>query len=144
MKYMEAVIKETLRLYPSVPLFSRMVNESFELSGKLLPKGTFISILAYVVHRNSTIFPEPEKFLPERYLMEDENLHPFSFVGFSAGPRNCIGQRFAMLELKCTLSKLLCAFEFLPVDGFEIVPVPELVMKSATGVQVRLRKRLSD
>lgn len=141
MKYMEAVIKETLRLYPSVPLFSRLVSEPFDLNGKLLPKGTFISILAYVLHRNPNIYPEPQKFYPERHLVDNEDLHPFGFVGFSAGPRNCIGQRFAMLELKCTLSKLLRAFEFLPVNEFEMVVVPELVMKSATGVQVRLRKR---
>lgn len=97
-------------------------------------------MLGYLLHRNPEIYPNPEAFIPERYLT-DKDYHPYAFVGFSAGPRNCIGQKFAMLELKCTLSKLLRAFEILPVAGFEPIPLPELVMKTANGVKVRLRKR---
>lgn len=106
----------------------------------ILPPGTFVTILAYMIHRNPEIFPEPEKFNPERFL-NGQYIHPFAHVAFSAGPRNCIGQRFAMLELKCALSKLLRAFEYLPVPGFVPQVLPELVLKSGNGIQVQLRKR---
>lgn len=93
-----------------------------------------------MIHRNADIFPDPEKFQPERFLNE-KNMHSFAHVAFSAGPRNCIGQKFAMLELKCTLSKLLRAFELQPVEGFTPVPVPELILKSNNGIMVKFRKR---
>ncbi|XP_055844053.1 probable cytochrome P450 4s3 isoform X2 [Episyrphus balteatus] len=141
MKYLEAVIKETLRLYPSVPFYSRMMKEDFDIRGLHVPKGVSINLLAFVVQRNEKHFPEPERFNPERFLVEESNMHPYAFIAFSAGPRNCIGQKFAMLELKCTLANVLRTYELLPAEGFEPILLPELVIKSKNGIQVRLRKR---
>lgn len=141
MKYLEAVIKETLRIYPSVPFYGRLLTEDIDINGLKVPAGAAIVLLAYVVHRNEEIYPEPDLFKPERFLVDENKLHPYAFVAFSAGPRNCIGQKFAMLELKCILSKLLREYEFLPVEGFEPLPLAELVTKSGNGIQVRLRKR---
>ncbi|XP_073830963.1 probable cytochrome P450 4s3 [Musca autumnalis] len=141
MPYLEAVIKETLRIYPSVPTYARSITEDLQVGKLTLPKGCNISILSYLAHRDENIFPEPEKFDPTRFLEKDKNLHPFSFVAFSAGPRNCIGQKFAMLELKCTLSYLLRNFEFLPAKNFTPNPLPELVLKSGNGIRIRLKSR---
>ncbi|XP_055845467.1 probable cytochrome P450 4s3 [Episyrphus balteatus] len=141
MKYLEAVIKETLRLYPSVPLYGRMIHEDYYIGDLLVPRGVTISHLAFVVHRSEKHFPEPERFNPERFLVDESNMHPYSFIGFSAGPRNCIGQKFAMLELKVTLANVLRAYELLPAEGFEPILLPEIVIKSKNGIQVRLRKR---
>lgn len=140
MKYLEAVIKETLRLYPSVPFYSRLIYEDYKIRDLVLPKGTAISVLTYMVHRDKKYYPDAEVFNPDRFLSPD--LHPFQFVAFSAGPRNCIGQKFAMLELKSSLSKILRSFEILPVQGFEPILLAELVMKSGNGIQVRLKKRV--
>lgn len=93
-----------------------------------------------MVHRNPKIFPEPETFNPARFL-NDAQFHPFANIAFSAGQRNCIGQRFAMLELKCSITRLLRAYEFLPVEGFIPNLKPELILKSENGVQVRLKMR---
>ncbi|XP_036319967.1 probable cytochrome P450 4s3 isoform X1 [Rhagoletis pomonella] len=142
MRYMEAVIKETLRLYPSVPFYSRKVQEDLQLGNITVPKGASVSTLAYMVHRDEKYYPEPEKFDPERFLAAEKDLHPFAFVAFSAGPRNCIGQKFAMLELKLSLSSLLRSYEFLPAEGFKPKALAELVMKSGNGVQIRLRPRI--
>lgn len=110
------------------------------LGGLTVPAGSFIALPCFLTHRNPNYFPNPDAFEPERFLNNKE-MHPFSFVPFSAGPRNCIGQKFAMLELKCSLSMLLRSFEFSSVDGFIANAVPELVMKSSNGIQVRLKRR---
>ncbi|KAI8118845.1 putative cytochrome P450 4s3 [Lucilia cuprina] len=141
MPYLEAVIKETLRLYPSVPFYSRRITEDLNVGSLIVPKDASISILTYMVHRDEKNFPDPEKFDPLRFLSKENNLHPFSFVAFSAGPRNCIGQKFAMLELKCSLSYLLRNFEFLPVKDFKPQPLAELVMKSGNGIQIKMKMR---
>ncbi|XP_075155568.1 putative cytochrome P450 4s3 [Haematobia irritans] len=141
MPYLEAVIKETLRLYPSVPAFARAVMEDLPVGKLVIPKGATISLLVHMTHRDEKYYPNPEKFDPQRFLQKDKELHPFSFAAFSAGPRNCIGQKFAMLELKCSLSYLLRNFEFLPVKGFEPNPLAELVMKSENGIRIRMKRR---
>lgn len=97
MSYLEAVIKETLRIYPSVPFYSRKVQEDLQIGNLTVPKGASVSTLAYMVHRNEKNYPEPEKFNPERFLVTDKELHPFAFVAFSAGPRNCIGKKYKII-----------------------------------------------
>uniref|UniRef100_T1PNP1 Cytochrome P450 n=1 Tax=Musca domestica TaxID=7370 RepID=T1PNP1_MUSDO len=141
MPYLEAVIKETLRLYPSVPTYARYITEDLQVGKLTLPKGSNISIMTYLTQRDERYFPEPEKFDPQRFLQKDKEQHPFSFVAFSAGPRNCIGQKFAMLELKCSLSYLLRNFEFLPVKDFKPNALPELVTKSGNGIKIRIKSR---
>ncbi|KAH8396449.1 hypothetical protein KR222_010434 [Zaprionus bogoriensis] len=141
MPYLEAVIKETLRLYPSVPFFSRKVIDDLSVGDVRVPKGASVSCLIYMLHRDPDSFPDPERFNPDRFYLNEKQLHPFAFAAFSAGPRNCIGQKFAMLELKCSLSTLLRHYQFLPVADHEPIPLAELVMKSGNGIQVRMRPR---
>lgn len=141
MKYLEAVIKETLRIYPSVPLYSRLLQEDYKIRDLILPKGAAITVCTYMIHRDKRYYPDPDTFNPERFLSPESEMHPFQFVAFSAGPRNCIGQKFAMLELKCSLAKIFRSFEIQHVKGFEPLPLAELVMKSGNGIRVKLRKR---
>lgn len=142
MKYLEAVIKETLRLYPSVPMYGRCLQEDFEIRGMKIPKGTGVSVFTYMCQRSEKWFPEPDKFDPERFLDAEKDLHPYAFVAFSAGPRNCIGQKFAMLELKCSLANILRNFEILPAENFKPQELAEVIIKSSNGIHVRLRKRI--
>lgn len=95
LKYMEMVIKESLRLYPSAPFIGRVLEEDLMTKeGYLLPKGVIVNIHIYDIHRNAKHWPEPDKFDPERFLPENcVNRHPCAFVPFSAGPRNCIGNK---------------------------------------------------
>lgn len=94
MKFMERCIKECLRLYPSVPFISRTAGEEIKThSGYVIPKGCNINIYIYDLHRSAQYWKDPDKFNPDRFLPENiAARHPFAYLPFSAGPRNCIGQ----------------------------------------------------
>ncbi|XP_058802590.1 cytochrome P450 4C1-like [Phymastichus coffea] len=110
--YLERCIKETLRLYPPVPALSRRLKEDLVIRGYLVPAGTEVVSHMIDLHRNPDYWPEPEKYDPDRFLPERAlKRHPYSYIPFSAGPRNCIGQKFALMELKCLLARILYNFQ---------------------------------
>ncbi|XP_020289256.1 cytochrome P450 4C1-like [Pseudomyrmex gracilis] len=120
LSYLDRCIKETLRLYPSAPIIMRLTTEDVKLHSYTVPSGTNILLNIYAMHRDPKFWPNPELFDPDRFLPEkSKNYHPFSYLPFSAGPRNCIGQRFALLEIKATLAFLIHNFYLEPVDYFK-------------------------
>ncbi|XP_068899037.1 cytochrome P450 4C1-like [Tenebrio molitor] len=144
LKYLERCLKEVLRLFPSVPFIARVLGEDMTTySGHHLKAGTMIHLHIYDLHRNPDIYPDPEKFDPDRFLPENcQNRHNFAYVPFSAGPRNCIGQKFAMLEIKAVLCGVLAEFVLEPVDTPESLELKtELVLRSSGGVRVKFVPR---
>lgn len=141
MKYLDMVIKETLRLYPSVPMIGRKVDEDNKFFDGILPASLNIGIFVYALHRNATFFPDPEKFDPERFNNENcSNRPPFCYIPFSAGSRNCIGQKFAILELKSIISQILRHFQLLPAyPEHHLQLAAEVIMRSRNGIHVRLK-----
>ncbi|XP_046827974.1 cytochrome P450 4C1-like isoform X2 [Vespa crabro] len=120
--YLERCLKESLRLYPSVHLILRYLTEDMQLKNYLIPAGTMCHLNIYSIHRNPEYWPNPEVFDPDRFLPENlKNRHPYSYIPFSAGPRNCIGQRFAMLELKVIVAYILHNFHLEPVGDLDDV-----------------------
>ncbi|XP_047511840.1 cytochrome P450 6B5-like [Pieris napi] len=107
--YLEACINETLRLYPVLGVLTREVVEDFKLpSGVLLNKGVRIHIPVYSIHRDPKYFPNPDDFIPERFLgNEKDNIIPFTFLPFGEGPRICIGMRFAKMQVTAGLLTIL-------------------------------------
>ncbi|XP_071653024.1 cytochrome P450 4C1-like isoform X2 [Temnothorax longispinosus] len=92
--YLDRCIKEGLRLYPSVFLISRITAEDVKLQSYVVPAGTIINLNIYAIHRDPNFWPNPEVFDPDRFLPERKrNRHPYSYLPFSAGPRNCIEKR---------------------------------------------------
>ncbi|KAF6207738.1 hypothetical protein GE061_016186 [Apolygus lucorum] len=143
LKYLDMVIKETLRICPSVPSIARQMTESLELpSGYTIPNGTFVMINIYLMHRNEKYFPNPEVFNPDNFLPEvAANRHPFAYLPFSAGPRNCIGQKFALYELKSTIIKLVTHFKIECDPGYQLVTDSNLVLQARDGHMIKLTSR---
>uniref|UniRef100_T1PF06 Cytochrome P450 n=1 Tax=Musca domestica TaxID=7370 RepID=T1PF06_MUSDO len=145
LKYLDCFIKETQRVYPSVPGIVRECTSDIVFGGKLLfPKGTQINIHIYDIHMNPKYYDEPERFNPERFMApQAEKRHPFAFIPFSAGQRNCIGQKFALMEMKTLLVYVIKNFELEPVTRPEDFRFHAgLLIRTKTDIQVKIRKRL--
>ncbi|XP_053669358.1 cytochrome P450 4d1-like [Anopheles marshallii] len=145
MHYLDLVIKETLRLYPSVPMFGRKMLQNTEINGKIFPAGSNVVMFPFFLGRDPDYFPNPEKFDPERFNVETsaEKTNPYQYVPFSAGPRNCIGQKFAVAELKSLTSKVLRNYEILPsVEPHEETFIAELILRPEHGVPIRVKPRV--
>ncbi|XP_017787229.1 PREDICTED: probable cytochrome P450 4d14 isoform X2 [Nicrophorus vespilloides] len=142
LKYLEMVIKESLRLYPSVAFHARVVDKEFDYNGTKIPKDIMIAINQYTLHRDPVEFPDPEKFDPLRFTAEKQSKrHPLAYIPFSAGHRNCIGQKFAMLELKSAIAKVIKNFELLPVPGYSPQLISKVTLTSDNGICVKLKPR---
>ncbi|XP_034248570.1 cytochrome P450 4V2-like [Thrips palmi] len=148
LKYLECALKETLRLFPPLFTFSRTVSRDVKLpSGPVLPEGSVVAVMPYITHRNPQHFPDPEKFDPDRFLPEmSRERHPFAFIPFSAGVRNCIGQRYGMMSAKVVASTILRQFRILPcpdgpkrLEDFKIMAGVTFGLKD--GANVRLERR---
>ncbi|XP_070556770.1 cytochrome P450 3A8-like [Ptychodera flava] len=123
MPYLDLVVCETLRMYPPGIRFDRECNEDVTIEGVHIPKGMIVAVPIYVIHHDPKIYPEPKKFIPERFTKEEkEKRHPYAWLPFGAGPRNCIGMRFALLEAKIGLVRIFQRFTFEPCVETEIPP----------------------
>ncbi|KAH8281272.1 hypothetical protein KR018_006165, partial [Drosophila ironensis] len=144
--YVDLCVKETLRLYPSVPLLGRRVVEDCEINGKLIPAGTNIGISPLYIGRREDLFSEPNSFKPERFdvVTSAEKLNPYAYIPFSAGPRNCIGQKFAMLEIKAIVANVLRHYELDFVGDSTEPPVliAELILRTKDPLMFKLKERV--
>ncbi|XP_036034606.1 cytochrome P450 4B1 isoform X1 [Onychomys torridus] len=141
MTYLTMCIKECFRLYPPVPQVYRQLSKPVTfVDGRSLPAGSLISMHIYALHRNSAVWPDPEVFDPLRFSPENvAGRHPFAFMPFSAGPRNCIGQQFAMNEMKVVTALCLLRFEF-SLDPSKLpIKLPQLVLRSKNGIHLHLK-----
>ncbi|XP_078582430.1 cytochrome P450 4V2-like isoform X3 [Branchiostoma floridae x Branchiostoma japonicum] len=143
MKYLECCIKEALRLYPSVPFFARTLSEDCVIGGYEVPKGVTAIVPTYNVHRDPNHWPDAEKFDPERFFPENcAGRHPYAYIPFSAGSRNCIGQRFALMEEKAILSSIFRRFHIETMQNREdLKPLGELILRPESGVRIKLFRR---
>lgn len=143
LKYLEQCIKETLRLYPSVPMISRTLTEDAKLGKYTIPAGCGVLISPFATHRLPGIYPDPEKFDPDRFLVDRvESRHQFAFIPFSAGPRNCIGHKFALIEMKTVISTVLRNYRLSIVPGREKLSLTyRFTLRASGGIWLRLTAR---
>uniref|UniRef100_A0A3B4H0J0 unspecific monooxygenase n=1 Tax=Pundamilia nyererei TaxID=303518 RepID=A0A3B4H0J0_9CICH len=113
MEYLDCVINESLRLFPIASRLERVAKASVEINGFVIPKGMVVVVPTWPMHRDPEIWPEPEKFKPERFSKENkETIDPYSYMPFGAGPRNCIGMRFALVVMKLAIVEILQRYSF--------------------------------
>ncbi|XP_055535727.1 cytochrome P450 4C1-like [Wyeomyia smithii] len=139
MKFMDRAIKECLRLWPPVPFISRAVTEDIILAdGNMIPAGVVVNVHIFDLHRDPEQFPNPDEFDADRFLPENvDRRNPYAYVPFSAGPRNCVGQKYAMMELKAVVAHTLLQFKVLPVTHLEEINfVADLVLRSTNPIEV--------
>ncbi|XP_067122508.1 cytochrome P450 3A5-like [Centruroides vittatus] len=128
MKYLEAFVQETLRKHSPAVRLERKVVEDHELgdTGIVIEKDTMIGVPIYALNHDPKYFPDPDKFDPERFLSDKSNILPFTNLPFGVGPRNCIGMRFALMEIKMVLAKTLQYIRFKP--GINTKKEPDLLL----------------
>lgn len=114
--YLDAVMNECLRLYPPITGFvSRMADADLKYKNITIPKGTAIGVSVYLIHRDPDYWVDPETFDPDRWLGDrKKNIIPAAFQPFGYGPRICIGMRFALLEAKMVIARLVSRYRFEP------------------------------
>ncbi|XP_074395148.1 thromboxane-A synthase isoform X3 [Zonotrichia albicollis] len=119
--YLDMVIAETLRMYPPAFRFTREAAKDCVVLGQHIPAGAVIEIAVGHLHHNPEFWPEPEKFIPERFTEEaKKEQHPFAYLPFGAGPRGCLGMKMGLLETKMTLLRILQKFKFKTCPETEI------------------------
>nr|QZP43574.1 cytochrome P450 monooxygenase CYP4G253 [Ephestia elutella] len=145
MKYLERVILESLRLYPPVPIIARNLKQDVKIvtNGHLLPAGSTVVIGTFKIHRNEKYYKNPEQFNPDNFLPENTaNRHYYSYIPFSAGPRSCVGRKYAMLKLKVLLATILRNFKTTSVvDEKEFKLQADIILKREDGFRLKIEPR---
>ena len=140
----EAVILESMRLYPPAWGIGRQAQAPVEITGYAFPKGAEFVLSPWVVHRDARIFEDPEAFKPERWENDLQRRLPrFAYFPFGGGPRVCIGNRFAMMEAKLVLAGAVQRFRFDPIPETAINLFPSVTLRPRGGVRLRLAARAS-
>lgn len=145
MYYLERVILETLRMYPPVPIIAREVTENVKIVTKPLtiPAGSTVVISPYRMHRREDIFPNPDVFNPDNFLPEKTQARNYySFIPFSAGPRSCVGRKYAMLKLKILLSTVCRNFiVFSNYKETDFKLQGDIILKRSDGFRIQIKPR---
>ncbi|KAJ7296578.1 hypothetical protein O6H91_14G074900 [Diphasiastrum complanatum] len=139
LKLVGMVLNEVLRLYPVAPVLFRCTDRDIKLGNLVIPKGTVLALLVVVMlHNKQQWGNDANDFNPERFSnsIATASTHPLAFIPFSIGPRNCIGQGFALMETKVVLCKLLQRFSFVPSTTYVHAPSQLGVLKPKHGMQI--------
>jgi len=139
--YTEAVVKESVRLYPPAWSLARTAAEDFEIGGYLVPAGSNVVMSQWIMHRDPRFFPSPEQFDPGRWFEEPtQRLQRFAYFPFGGGPRYCVGASFAMMEATLLLAAIAQRFRLRMVPGHNVVPVPSITLRPKYGIKMSLHQ----
>uniref|UniRef100_A0A8D3DCN7 Cytochrome P450 4B1-like n=1 Tax=Scophthalmus maximus TaxID=52904 RepID=A0A8D3DCN7_SCOMX len=139
--YTTMCIKESLRLYPPVPGIARQITKPMTFfDGRTLPAGFRVGTSVYGIHRNAAVWENPNVFDPLRFLPENVSKRsPHAYVPFSSGPRNCIGQNFAMNEMKVVTALTLKRYQLSEDPTCKPKIIPRLVLRSLNGIHIKIK-----
>ncbi len=143
LRYADAVVKESMRLYPPVWGFGREALQDCEIGGYRVPKGTQVVVSQWVMHRDERYFDDPKTFRPGRWTDgSTESLPKYSYFPFGGGPRLCIGQSFAKMEAVLLLATIAQRYKLRHASGQEAMkPLPSLTLRPNNGLRMVLTER---
>ena len=142
LNYTERVIKESMRLYPPAWSIARTVVNDFDIAGYRIPSGANVVMSTWIMHHDPRYFPDPYKFDPDRWLSEESKRLPrFAYFPFGGGPRQCIGNSFAMMEATLLLATIAQRFQFRAVEGHPVMPIPSFTLRPKYGIKMNLNPR---
>ena len=137
LKYTEMIVKETMRLYPPAYAVGREAIEETEIGGFRVPRNTQLFAFQWVTHRDPRFFERPSEFEPERWASESiQNLPKYAYFPFGGGPRQCIGNYFAMMEVVLLLATIGQRFKFSLVKDHPVEVLPVLSLRPKNGIKV--------
>jgi len=142
LKYTEMIAKEAMRLYPPAYAIGREALEETEIGGYRVPKRTQLFAFQWVTHRDARYFERPDAFEPERWVSESmQRLPKYAYFPFGGGPRQCIGNYFAMMEIVLLLATIGQRFRFLLAQGQTVEVLPVLSLRPKNGIKVVVEER---
>ncbi|XP_077990547.1 cytochrome P450 4A5-like [Glandiceps talaboti] len=140
LQYLKAVVNESLRLFPPVPLIPKEALDDDMIGPYYIPAGTFLLLQAGAMHRNPNVWPDPTIFNPDRFTDPDNLPKPYTFLPFSLGRRSCIGNKFALIAMRVILSQILRDLKFMPVPGFKFKRILRITMRPQPPMQLNISK----
>ncbi|KAL3098734.1 hypothetical protein niasHT_024488 [Heterodera trifolii] len=142
LQLLDRCVKEALRLFPPVPVVERDLANDVPIGGRVAPRGSMVLVAPLIMHHNEQVYPRHWEFNPDHFLPEAiAARNPFDYIPFSAGPRNCIGKRFALLEMKILLVHILWHFRLSTDVPFgHNRPAMEAILRPELGLPVRIHK----
>ncbi|KAK0084156.1 hypothetical protein PV326_006394 [Microctonus aethiopoides] len=145
MEYLERVIKETMRLFPVGPILVRNVSDDLDIEKYVLPKGSSVVIPVIKLHRRDDLWTNPLEFNPDRFLPDEvAKRHPYSYIPFSAGPRNCLGIQYAMMSMKVLLATVLRKYILQKDSKIQIQDMrlkADMLLKPVNPIKVKIIRR---
>jgi len=136
-----AVLEETMRLYPSIPVLWRNAVDEDEIAGKRIEPGSNVIVSPWLIHRNRMIWQQANRFVPERMLKENRvGRDRYAFIPFGAGPRVCIGANFAMHEATIMLSTIMRTFKVRLREGYQPIPLARFTLRPHPRLPMTLER----
>jgi len=139
--YLTQVIKESLRIYPPAPGFGRTPTAAFTVGAHTFTPGDMLMVSTYALHHQEEFYPEPDVFRPARFTPDAEQPPRHAYMPFGAGPRTCIGNAFATLEMQLVLATMLQSVELSLAPNQEIVPDMLVTLRPKHGVRVKVERK---
>jgi cytochrome P450 len=134
MPYVEAVLKESMRLFPPAWILARRVENDETVAGHQFHRGEFLFMSQYVVHRHPRLWKDADRFIPQRFIDVPEPTPRYAYFPFSGGARKCIGDVFAQMEAKILLVEIMKRVTLKLAPGARIVPEPVVTLRPRYGV----------
>jgi cytochrome P450 len=140
--YTEMIVREAIRLFPPAPFFARQPIEDVTVGEWEIPKGSLIVVSTYALQRDRRFFSEPEQFNPDRFAPGwEERISRFAYLPFGGGPRVCIGNGFAMMEVRLVLATVAQRCKLSLESNTEIAPKQLVTLRPSHAVRMRVEKR---